>query len=77
MWALAALYLRAGLAKKPGFARGYARLAHAYVRLGRRDLAVAALEEARRIDPHDPATAELVALIEGAQDHSDRGTPLA
>ena len=63
MWALAALNLRAAVAKMPGQASGYARLAHAYLRLGRSDLAREALQQAKQIDPNDPRVIELFALL--------------
>jgi Tfp pilus assembly protein PilF len=66
MWALAVLYLRAAVVKMPGQAAGYTRLAHAYVRLNRPDLAQEALQDARRIDPNDPGIAELVARLGGS-----------
>jgi tetratricopeptide (TPR) repeat protein len=66
MWALAALYLRAAVAKMPGQVAGHARLARAYLKLGRPDLARESLQDARQIDPNDPVVAELVAMIDGA-----------
>ena len=64
MWALCVLYLRAAAAKMPGQAAVHARLAHAYTRLGRHDLARQALLRAQEIDPRDPRVTELVALLE-------------
>jgi tetratricopeptide (TPR) repeat protein len=69
MWALAALYLRGAVAKMPGQIGPYTRLAHAYLRLKRPDLARTALEEATRIDPHDPRVQDLAGLV---REHSPR-----
>lgn len=63
MWALAVLYLRAGAARLSSQAAPFLRLAHAYIRLGRTDLARETLEEARRLDPGSPIVAELDALL--------------
>jgi tetratricopeptide (TPR) repeat protein len=65
MWALAVLYLRAGVAKAPGQIGGHVRLAHAYMRLGRTDLARQTIIAARRFDPADPRVAELSRLLLG------------
>jgi len=64
MWALAALNLRAAVARMPGQASAYARLAHAYMRLGRSDLAQEALQQAKQIDPSDPRVIDLLALVQ-------------
>jgi tetratricopeptide (TPR) repeat protein len=67
MWALAVLYLRAAIAKMPGHAAGYVRLAHAYLRLGRSDLAQDALSEAMELDPSDPSAVQFAELLREEQ----------
>ena len=64
MWALAALYLRAGVAKAPGQIAGYFRLATAYMHLGRFELAQDTLDQARSIEPDHPQIARLATLLE-------------
>jgi tetratricopeptide (TPR) repeat protein len=67
MWALAVLYLRAAAVQLPGHSAVYARLARAYVQLGRRDQALRALEDAVRVHPGDPALAELADQLRDSQ----------
>ena len=71
MWALAALYTRAAVAKMPGMVAGYVRLAHAYLRLGRPDLSGEVLAQAKLVDPRDPRVQELVVLLQRVE--TERG----
>jgi hypothetical protein len=63
MWALAALYLRGAAAKMPGQTGPHTRLARAYLRLERPDLARMVLEQAAQIDPHDPRVHDLAQRV--------------
>jgi cytochrome c-type biogenesis protein CcmH/NrfG len=67
MWALAALYLRAGIAKVPRQIGGHLRLARAYMQLNRPDLARQAIVTAQGIEPADPRVTELLAALEAKE----------
>lgn len=67
MWALAALYLRAGIGKVPDQVGGYTSLAMAYMHLKRFDLAEQTLHEARRVAPDHPDVAKLIELLHAQQ----------
>lgn len=74
MWGLAALYLRAAAVQLPQHSAVYTRLAQAYVQLGRRDLALRALENAVRVDPGNPALGRLVEQLRASQSPAQRGS---
>ncbi len=71
MWALAVLYLRAGVARMPEQIAGYTSLISAYLHLGRYDLAESTLGQARRLEPHHPQIAELETLLHQQQAEND------
>ncbi|MBN1581296.1 MAG: hypothetical protein JXA89_11390 [Anaerolineae bacterium] len=64
MWALAALYLRAGVAKVPDQIPGYVKLATAYMHLKRFELAQDTIDQARGVEPDHPHIIELAELLE-------------
>ncbi len=63
MWALAILYLQAGLAQMPGQIAGRATLIWAYIQLGRYEMARCALREAQRLAPNASRLSELARLL--------------
>ena len=65
MWATAAIHLRRATGHMPHQTDPYLALAAAYLNLTRYDLAVNALEEARRISPNDPQVEHLATILMG------------
>jgi cytochrome c-type biogenesis protein CcmH/NrfG len=64
MWALAALYYRAGIAQDPTQIAGYLNLTTAYLHLDEQALAQAAFKQARSLEPDHPRVVELAKLVE-------------
>ncbi|MBN1177763.1 MAG: hypothetical protein JXD18_01015 [Anaerolineae bacterium] len=64
MWGMAALHLRNGVSMRPAAIDGRAALVLVYLKLKRFDLAEAALDEMRRIEPGNTQTTELQTLLD-------------
>jgi len=65
MWAMAAIHLRRATGHMPHQTDPYLALAATYLNLMRYDLAVNALEDAKRISPNDPQVEHLATILMG------------